>query len=60
VTVRTFGNAEIDGLLRRRESAVASLLKSLEHLSREHQYAILTSWLPISVLEDLAKFQERK
>jgi hypothetical protein len=46
-------------LLKRREEAVQSLLKSLEHLSKEEQFVILTSWLSIEELEKLAIFQRR-
>lgn len=45
-------------LMERRDKAVKSLLKSLKHLSREKQFAILTSYMPVGELEKMAKFQE--
>jgi hypothetical protein len=52
-------NKAIDCVLTRREAAVKSLLKSLEHLPQEQQFSVLCSWVPLSELEALAEFQKR-
>lgn len=46
-------------LLQRRDAAISSLLASLEHLSREQQFAIITSFMDVRRLEEMAKFQDR-
>ncbi len=50
----------LDQLLTKRSKLVTRLLKSLSHLEREHQFAILTSWLSLEDLEKLVKFQEER
>jgi hypothetical protein len=51
--------SKIHEICSRRDKAVRSLLKSLEHLSREQQFSILTSWMSLDDLEKLAEFQKR-
>ena len=47
-------------VIERRSKAIESLLKSLEHLPRERQFAILTSWYDLDQLEKIAEFQDRE
>ncbi len=50
----------IEALLVRRAAAVRTLMDALAHLSREQQYTVLTSWMSIKDLENLAKIQKIK
>lgn len=52
------GIARITALLDRRDRCIKSLLRTLEHLDRERQFAVLTSYLSIDDLERLTRFQE--
>jgi hypothetical protein len=50
----------ISELLKRRSAAIESLMKSLEHLPRESQFTILTSFMSIDDLERIAKIQDKE
>lgn len=50
--------AGIMDLLGRRSKAVASLVKSLKHLPIEHQFAVITSFMSITDLENCVRVQE--
>ena len=42
-----------------RHKLLERLLKALDHLPRERQFAILTSWYSVKKLRKITKFQER-
>jgi hypothetical protein len=50
---------EVDALIARRDRAIKSLDKSLEHVDRVRLISILTSFLPLERLEEIADFQDR-
>jgi hypothetical protein len=56
----TYFSFSLERLAARRQAAVDSLLHSLKHLSREQQYATLTSWMSVGQLEECAAFQRTK
>lgn len=45
-------------LLKERDMLIRRLLKALEHLSRERQFSVLTSFMSLDELHKLVKFQE--
>lgn len=50
---------ELFDFVKQRAELIKRLMKALEHLSREHQYAVLCSWMSMDELEKLVRFQER-
>ena len=50
---------EIAKLSKERDELIRRLMKALEHLSRERQFSILTSFMSMDELHELVKFQER-
>ena len=53
-------NDSIDELLKRREKAVSSLIKSLQSLTLRRQYEVITSWMPLDRLEECARQRKEK
>ena len=51
---------EIGKLLKRRSDAVEKLIRAFDGLTMTQQISIITSFIPISELEELADFQDRK
>ena len=47
-------------LSKERDELIRRLMAALEHLPREKQYSILTSFLSIKELRKLVKFQEER
>lgn len=55
----TNATESIADLSKKRDELIRRLLKALEHLSREQQFSILTSFMSLDELRELVKFQER-
>jgi hypothetical protein len=51
---------ELETILSNRDYAIRVLMDSLDHLSRERQYAIITSWIDVDQLMEIAEFQAEK
>jgi hypothetical protein len=52
-------NDQIAKLSKERDELIRRLMKALEHLSRERQFSILSSYLSMVELRKLVEFQER-
>lgn len=51
---------DVMDLLGKRSKLIVRLIKALQHLPLERQYAIVTSFIPIEQLEEIVKFQENR
>lgn len=50
----------VDKLIRRRASAEQRIIDALAHIDRNRAMSIIMGFIPVTELEELADFQERK